>query len=60
MIYLKEKSTLIIFEGHANFKYKYGNRVFWYRWYYVSTVENNNSAVYNYVENQLKKDMMSD
>ena len=55
MGYLKGKSTLIIFEKHANLKYKYGNRVF-----FVSTVGNNKSAVYNYVENQLKEDMMSD
>ena len=60
MGYLKGKSTLIIFERHANLKYKYGNRVFWCRGYYVSTVGNNKSAVYNYVENQLKEDMMSD
>ena len=60
MGYLKGKSTLIIFERHANLKYKYGNKVFLCRGYYVSTVGNNKSAVYNYVENQLKKDMMSD
>ena len=58
--YLKGKSTLIIFERHANLKYKYGNRVFLCRGYYVSTIGNNKSAVYNYVENQLKEDMMSD
>ena len=51
MGYLKGKSTLIIFERHANLKYKYGNRVFWCREYYVSTLGNNKSAVYNYVEN---------
>lgn len=60
MGYLKGKSTLIIFERHANLKYKYGNRSFWCRGFYVSTVGNNKSAVYNYVENQLKEDMMSD
>ena len=60
MGYLKGKSTLIIFERHANLKYKYGNRVFLCRGYYVSTVGNNKPAVYNYVENQLKEDMMSD
>ena len=49
--YLKGKSTLIIFERHANLKYKYGNRVFWCRKYYVSTVWNNKLAVYNHVEN---------
>lgn len=57
---LKGKSTLIIFERHANLKYKYGNRVFWCTGYYVSTVGNNKTVVYRYVENQLKEDMMSD
>ena len=60
MGYLKGKSTLIIFERHANLKYKYGNRSFWCRGYYVSTVGNNKEAVYRYVENQLKEDMMTD
>ena len=60
MGYLKGKSTLIIFERHANLKYKYNNRAFLCRGYYVSTVENNKTAVYRYVENQLKEDMMSD
>lgn len=54
---LKRKKYI---ERHANLKYKYGNRVFWCRGYYVSTVGNNKSAVYNYVENQLKEDIMSD
>ena len=58
--YLKGKSTLIIFERHANLKYKYGNRSFWCRGFYASTVGNNKSAVYNYVQNQLKEDMMTD
>ena len=58
--YLKGKSTLIIFERHANLKYKYGNRVFWCRGYYVSTVGNNKTAVARYVANQLKEDMMTD
>lgn len=60
MGYLKGKSTLIIFERHANSKYKYGSRGFWCRGYYVSMVGNNKSAVYNYVKNQLKEDMMSE
>ena len=51
---------MIIFERHANLKYKYGNRAFWCTGYYVSTVGNNKEAVYRYVENQLKEDMMSD
>ena len=58
--YLKGKSTLIIFERHGNLKYKYGNRTFWCRGYYVSTVGNNKEAVRRYVENQLKEDMMTD
>ena len=58
--YVKGKSSLMIFDRHANLKYKYGNRTFWCRGFYVSTVGNNKSAVYNYVENQLKEDMMSD
>lgn len=57
--YFKGKSTLIIFERHANLKYKYGNRIFWCRGFYVSTVGNNKTAVYNYVENQLKEDMQT-
>ncbi len=60
MGYLKGKSTLIIFERHGNLKYKYGNRVFWCRGYYVSTVGNNKKAVEMYVKNQLQEDMMTD
>ena len=58
--YLKGKSTLIIFERHSNLKYKYGNRVFLCRGYYVSTVGNNKKAVEQYVRNQLEEDMMTD
>lgn len=58
--YLKGKSTLIIFERHGNLKYKYGNRTYWCRGYYVSTVGNNKEAVRRYVENQLKEDMMTE
>jgi putative transposase len=58
--YLKGKSTLIIFERHANLKYKYGNRTFWCGGYYVSTVGNNKTAAARYVANQLKEDMMTD
>ena len=47
-------------ERHANLKYKYGNRHFWCTGLYVSTVGNNKTAVYRYVENQLKEDMMTD
>ncbi len=45
MRYLNEKGTLIIFERHANLRYKYGNRAFWGIRYYVSTVGNNKTAV---------------
>lgn len=58
--YLKWKSTLIIFERHGNLKYKYGNRTFWWRWCYVSTVENNKEAVRRYVENQIKENIATD
>ena len=47
----------MIFDRHANLKYKYGNRTFWCIGFYVSTVENNKSAEYNYVENQIKEEM---
>ena len=60
MGYLKGKSTLMIFERHANLKYKYGNRHFWCKGYYVSTVGRNKTAISKYIENQLKEDMVSD
>ncbi len=60
MGYLKGKSTLMIFERHANLKYKYGNRHFWCKGYYVSTVGRNKTAIARYIDNQLKEDMMSD
>ncbi len=50
----------IIFERHANLKYKYSNRTFLRRGFYVSTVGNNKSAEYNCVANQLKEDMQTD
>ena len=52
MGYLKGKSSLMIFEKHANLKYKYGNRHFWYRGYYVDTVGKNAKKIY--IQNQLK------
>ncbi len=60
MGYLKGKSSLIIFERHANLKYKYGNRVFWCKGYYVSTVGKNKKVIAEYIKNQLKEDMMTD
>ena len=56
MGYLKGKSTLIIFERHANLKYKYGNRHFWCRGYYVDTVGKNAKKIQEYIQNQLKED----
>ena len=58
--FLKGKSTLIIFERHANLKYKYGNRHFWCRGYYVDTVGRNEKAIAEYVRNQEKEDIMED
>ena len=60
MGYLKGKSSLIIFERHANLKYKYGNRVFWVKGYFVSTVGKNKKMIAEYIRNQLKEDMISD
>ena len=53
--YLKGKSTLMIFERHANLKYKYGNRNFWCRGYYVDTVGKNAKKIQEYIQNQLQK-----
>ena len=58
--YLKGKSSLIIFDRHANLKYKYGNRHFWCRGYYVDTVGKNKKAIEEYIRNQLQEDIMSD
>lgn len=60
MEYLKGKSSLMIFERHANLKYKYGNRNFWAKGYYVSTVGLNAKVVEEYIRNQEKEDMISD
>ncbi len=58
--YLKGKSTLIIFERHANLKYKYGKREFWCRGYFVSTVGKNKKVIQEYIKNQLTEDMQND
>ena len=60
MGYLKEKSSLMIFDRHANLRYKYGNRHFWCRGYYVDTVGRNEKAIQEYVRNQLQKDVAAD
>ena len=60
MGYLKGKSSLMIFEKYANMKYKYGNRHFWCRGYYVDTVGRNKKAIAEYIRNQLQEDVSSD
>ena len=60
MGYLKGKSSLMIFDRHANLKYKYGNRHFWCRGYYVDTVGRNKKAIKAYIQNQLAEDKISD
>ena len=55
--YLKGKSALMIFDKHANLKYRYGNRHFWCRGYYVDTVGRNKKAIENYIRNQLQEDI---
>ena len=60
MGYLKGKSSLIIFDRHANLKYKHGNRHFWCRGYYVDTVGKNANKIQEYIQKQLEEDMVSD
>ena len=58
--YLKEKSALMIFDRHANLKYKYGNRHFGCRGYYVDTVGRDKKAIEEYIKNQLQEDIAND
>ena len=58
--FLKGKSSLIIFERHANLKYKYGNRQFWCRGYYVDTAGKNAKKIAEYIQNQVKEGQVSD
>ena len=58
--YLKGKSSLMIFDRHANLKYKNGNRHFWCRGYYVDTVGKNEKIIKEYIQNQLQEDIMND
>ena len=60
MGYLKGKSSLMIFEKYANMKYKYGNRHFWCRGYYVDTVGRNKKVIEQYIRNQLQEDYADD
>ena len=58
--YLKGKSSLIIFDRHAQMKYKYGNRHFWCRGYYVDTVGKNTKKIQEYISTQLQEDIADD
>ena len=60
MGYLKGKSSLMIFDRHANLKYKYGNRHFWCRGYYVDTVGKNAKKIEEYIRTQLQEDIAED
>ena len=60
MGYLKGKSSLMIFDKHANLKYKYGNRHFWCRGYYVDTVGRNKERIAKYIREQLQEDIAND
>ena len=60
MGYLKGKSSLMIFDRHANMKYKYGNRHFWCRGYYVGTVGKNAKKIEEYIRTQLQDDIAED
>ncbi|MCI5535854.1 MAG: IS200/IS605 family transposase [Clostridiales bacterium] len=60
MGYLKGKSALMMFDKHANLKYKFGNRHFWAEGYYVSTVGLNEATIKKYIQEQEKKDILKD
>ena len=57
MGYLKGKSSLMIFDRHANLKYRYGNRQFWCKGYYVSTIGRNKKVIEEYIKNQIQEDI---
>ena len=60
MGFLKGKSSIIIHQRHGNLKYKYGNRSFWCRGYYVDTVGKNAKRIAEYIQNQLKEDQINE
>ena len=60
MGYLKGESAMMIFERHANLKYKFGNRHFWAEGYYVSTVGLNTATIQKYIREQEKEDQIMD
>ena len=57
MGYIKGKSSLMIFDRHANLKYRYGNRQFWCKGYYVDTVGRNKKVIEEYIKNQIQEDI---
>lgn len=60
MGYLKGKSSLMMFDRHANLKYKFGNRHFWAEGYYVSTVGLKDATVRKYIRDQERADILQD
>ena len=58
--YLKSKSALMIFDRHADMRYRYGNRTFWCRGYYADTVGRNKKVIQQYIQNQLEEDFATD
>ena len=60
MRYLKGKSELMIFDRHANLKYKFRNRHFWAEGFYVSTVGINEATIKKYIQDQQKEDILKD
>ena len=58
--YLKGKSSLMIFDRHAHLKYRYGNRKFWCKGFYVDTVGRNKKVIENYIRNQLQEDIVAE
>ena len=60
IVTLKSKSALMLFDRHANLKYKYGSRNFWCRGYFVDTVGKNARMIENYIRNQLEEDYARD
>ena len=60
MGFLKEKSSIIIHQRHGNLKFKYGNRHFWCRGYYVDTAGKNAKKIAEYIQNQYKEDQVAD
>lgn len=57
MGYLKGKSSLMIFDRYANLKYKYGNRQFWCKGYYVDTAGRNRKVIEEYIKNKIQEDL---